>query len=66
MRILDGSITSLLFSSACVLYACTIQLLNVGVGCPKYDDALKKAYESDWVKALELKNKVGDIKFLLR
>jgi len=38
---------------------CIIQLLDVGHGCPKYDEARKNAFETDSVKKFEKKNKVS-------
>jgi len=35
----------------------------VGNGCPKYNEAVNKAFESDWVKEMEQENKVSDVKF---
>ena len=35
----------------------------MGNGCPKYNEAVNKAFENDWVKEMELENKVSDVKF---
>ena len=50
--------------SVCVYYTCIIQLLNVGVGCPKYDEEIAKLYLSDEVKKILQENMVSHISSL--
>jgi len=43
-----------------------VQLLNIGSGCPKYSEELRKIYSSDYVRELEQRNKVSYILFATR
>jgi len=49
----------------CLSCTCIVQMLNPGVGCPKYQEEMLKVFANDWVRQYEECNKVSHISLIV-